>query len=252
MWRLNLVWSAGHSLVRDQRFLFLLDEGNNRKSRFFVDFICARMNFTCTQWVSCVSQPELQWHFTLFQLSHCHAEDKAASPVSPESLYLLPSMVQLLSTLSPPLPPPRWSLFPMALSRYVLKGRADCWRRTVWALAISQHTHTHTKPGTHTHLHRYAHSKLSVLLRCLQRHHPLQHPGGWKVTQGFCCRTTWGFRPPGVFLFVLRWMFEKFTGLIKVTMMSLTEKNAMPLSKFIFISYLLKHTFLSFKVMLQH
>lgn len=90
------------------------------------------------------------------------------------------------------------ALFPAPLSRYVLKGRADCWRRTVWAAA----THTHTLSHTHTPLqvHRYSHSKLSVLLRCLHR-----QGSGLGSFRGLA------LRPPGVYALFSENMEERKT-----------------------------------------
>ena len=92
------------------------------------------------------------------------------------AFYLPPTMGQQIKQLTPlPHPSPSVS-FLIALSRYVLKGRADCWRRTVWALAVSPHTqtqtqtHTHTKTGTRTHTLRPSSAGTQVLtqqIRCI-------------------------------------------------------------------------------------
>lgn len=147
---------------------------------------------------------------------------KTASPVSPESLYLLPSMVQILPP-SPTSPLPSGLSFRWHSAVTFLKGRADCWRRTVWALAVSPHTHTHKNRETHTHTS----AGTQVLTQQIKRIVALP-PAASPPSSVEGVESHWGF------FFVAphegsgHQEFEKFPGSVKVTLSSLTEKSVVP------------------------
>lgn len=80
---------------------------------------------------------------------YCHVcADKAASPASPESLYLLLSMVLTLSNQPPP---PAFSFRWHSAVTFSREGQTA--GAALFGLSLYLDAHTHRRTGTHTHTH---------------------------------------------------------------------------------------------------